>query len=89
MIKEFKLDFNQLDKEWKDLVPINEFYKLKNKKIYIELSKLYIIIPYNLGIELVNKIKQQKVDLTVNVNKYLEHYGTNIKILFSPKKYFN
>jgi len=77
----------QIEKEWKEVDGLSNTIKLKNKRIFILLSKSDIIVRYEFGEKLIEELNKLKIYPRVYLNKNLGHYGTSVLLLINPKKY--
>ncbi len=73
-----------LEEQWKDFAPQSNFENLKDKKLYIYLSKADKVIPYVCATKLVELLRQNDIPFTLKENKYLGHYGTVYNAYFNP-----
>ena len=80
------MNLAKLAKYWKTLEPVNNIQNLKGKKLYIYLSKNDNISPYKYGLELLDKIKKEKIDFNLYIDNIFGHYITGFKQLLFPKR---
>jgi len=83
-IESRKKNLKNLKREWNSLAPKNNLGELKNKKIFIYLSRADKIIPSELGKHLVKAMRRKNLSPTVYGNKHLGHYGTIAKFCIFP-----
>jgi pimeloyl-ACP methyl ester carboxylesterase len=73
-----------LKEQWKALAPENNINGLMGKEIIVYLSKSDEIIPYELGIQLVQKMKENKLAPLVKENALFGHYLTILGYYLRP-----
>lgn len=74
----------KLGEYWKTLEPINNIENIKGRKLYIYLAKNDKIVPYKYGLELLNKMKNEKIDFNLYIDNIFGHYVSGFKqLLFS------
>ena len=76
----------KLGEYWKTLEPINNIKNIKGRKLYIYLAKNDKVIPYKYGLELLNKIKNEKIDFNLYTDNIYGHYIGGLKQLLFPDK---
>lgn len=70
----------QLKKSWESLAPKNNINAMRNKNIFIAISKSDRVIPYCFGKELADLAKKlYPTNVVIQENNYLGHYLTVIK----------
>lgn len=85
LIKKHNINFQELEKDWKDLAPRNNIDNLFGKNIEIYISKSDEVIPYKTGSKLVKEMKDRGLNPLVIKNKNLGHYLTILKFIFLKK----
>jgi hypothetical protein len=83
LFEERGITLSFLKKAWRDIAPENNFDGLKGKEIEIYISKCDANIPYRFGKKLVDRMVAHGLHPRVNENKYLGHYLTVLKYLWS------
>ncbi len=83
-----KIKLKDIQRSWKSLEPINNLKNLKNKKVFLLLSRGDDVAPYRYGARLFRKIKQTGCDVRARVNSYLGHYGTVLSFILYPKELY-
>ncbi|MDD2822876.1 MAG: prolyl oligopeptidase family serine peptidase [Candidatus Daviesbacteria bacterium] len=78
---------DKLKKVWKSITPVNNISNLKNKKILVYLSKKDEVIPYDLGMSLVEEFKKRNYKYSLKVNNYLKHFYAGFYNLMNAKYY--
>lgn len=80
------VNLTKLIKYWKILEPVNNIKNLKGKKLFIYLAKNDKISPYKYGIELLDKMKNEKINFDLYVDNFFGHYISGFKQLLFPNK---
>jgi pimeloyl-ACP methyl ester carboxylesterase len=73
-----------LKEQWKTLAPENNIDGLLGKEITVYLSKSDEIIPYELGLQLVQKMKENNLAPLVKENTFFGHYLTILNYYLRP-----
>lgn len=73
-----------LERRWENLAPQKYSKGFKGKRVKFVLSQSDIIVPYPLGKEFADGVKQYASEVIVKENKNLGHYLTIIKFCFMP-----
>ena len=58
---------------------------LKQKKVEVHISQIDIIVPYECGNKLIQKMKNKGLNPIIRKNRFLGHYGT----IFLFYKFYN
>ena len=59
---------------------------LKGKKLFIYLAKNDKISPYKYGIELLDKMRNEKINFDLHIDNFFGHYISGFKQLLFPNK---
>ena len=76
----------KLSEYWKPLEPINNIKNIKDRKLYIYLAKNDRITPYKYGLELLDKMKNEKIYFYPYIDNTFGHYISGLKQLLFPDK---
>lgn len=68
----------KLQKAWKPISPIHNLDKLKNKKILVYLSKRDRVIPFPVGMKLIQAFEKKQYKYQLIVNPRLGHMYTSL-----------
>ncbi len=83
-MEEKHITLKLLKEQWKELDPENNLEGLERKEIHIHLSRSDKIIPYELGIRLVDAMQRKGLKPLVKENTYLGHYLTILNYYLNP-----
>ena len=75
-----------LERGWENLAPKKYAEGFKDKRVKIILSQSDVIIPYSLGREFADAVKEFVPTAVIEENRYLGHYGTILKFCFVSKE---
>ena len=81
-----KIELKELKKYLDPISPKNNISGLRGKEIKIYLSKADELIPYKQGKELIENLKNKKIDVYVKDNIFFGHYVTIFAFCFFPGK---
>ena len=76
----------KLSRYWKTLEPINNIKNIKGRKLFIYLAKNDGVSPYKYGIELLDKMNNEKIDFELYIDSIFGHYISGLKQLLFPKR---
>lgn len=78
-----------LEKSWRMLAPINNLENIGDRQILIYLAEKDEVIPYAYGLELIQKIKKNKINYELVVNNKNGHLFNGLANLLKYNKYIN
>jgi hypothetical protein len=78
-------NLENLKEAWKDLAPENNIKDLNAEKIYVEISKMDKIVPYNHGKKMVELFNKRNCPITLKENRFFGHALTLLKYMILPK----
>lgn len=79
----------KLQQAWRSIIPIHHIDNLKNKKILVYLSKRDTVIPFSLGMELIQAFEKRDYDYRLIINTRLGHIATAMYNSFKAKDYID
>ena len=74
----------KLGEYWKTLEPINNIKNIKGRKLYIYLAKNDRVVPYKYGLELLDKMRNKKIQFDLHIDNIFGHYIAGLKQLLFP-----
>lgn len=83
------ITIEKLRKQWREITPANNIDNLRGKKILVYLAENDEIIPYKLGMRLINEFDKKNYDYKLIKNKKLNHFFTGLYNLSNPKVYLD
>ncbi len=83
------LTIEKLKQKWKEITPAENINNLKGKKILVYLAEKDEIIPFKLGMRLINEFDKKNYDYKLIKNKKLNHFFTGLYNLSNPKVYLD